>query len=142
MDKIGVIVYKSICAGLFSKAECDEDNLTLIEVEKDALRDWIKTDWRVSANSIEEFIDTYTADMSVNLVYWLIDKGYGLRVPGKEMYRYGMRLRPFSIGCQPKEGLLWRETDQSGQYYDIIVYSRPLAEEEISQYSLSKIGKE
>ena len=51
---------------------------------------------------------------------------------------YGMRLRGFSIGCQPKEGFVeridppmkWRN------YWDIIIYDRRLTEEECKHYSL------
>ena len=37
---------------------------------------------------------------------------------------YGMRLRGFSIGCQPRRGFVCRENDATGKYYDIIVYNR------------------
>ena len=55
-------------------------------------------------------------------------------------YRYGMRLRGFSPGCQPKEGLLHREDDPSGKYYDIIVYNRELSEKEIRDYELISLS--
>ena len=48
----------------------------------------------------------------------------------KVVYRYGMRLRGFSPGAQPK-GVVDREDDPSGRYYDIIVYDKPLTAEEI-----------
>ena len=54
-------------------------------------------------------------------------------------YRYGMRLRGFSIGCQPKEGLLYREDDTTGKYWDVIVYNRELTDEEINHYSLDRL---
>lgn len=54
-------------------------------------------------------------------------------------YRYGMRLRGFSPGCQPKEGLLRREDDPSGKYYDIIVYDRQLTSKELRDYELDFI---
>lgn len=53
--------------------------------------------------------------------------------------KYGMRSRGFSIGCQPMEGLLRREDDLSGKFYDIIVYDRELTEEEVRHYQLTKI---
>ena len=53
--------------------------------------------------------------------------------------KYGMRSRGFSIGCQPTEGLLRREDDLSGKFYDIIVYDRELTEEEVRHYQLTKI---
>lgn len=57
-------------------------------------------------------------------------------------YRYGMRLRGFSPGCQPKEGLLRREDDTSGEYYDILVYDRKLDQDEIRSYELDDLGKQ
>ena len=58
------------------------------------------------------------------------------------VYRYGMRLRGFSIGCQPKEGFLDREDDESGRYYDILVYDRELSNQEVEDYELDFIGRE
>lgn len=55
-------------------------------------------------------------------------------------YRYGMRLRGFSIGCQPMIGLIRREDDITGRYYDILVYNRPLTESEISEYELDSLN--
>lgn len=57
-------------------------------------------------------------------------------------YKYGMRLRGFSIGCQPMNGLDHREDDTSGKYHDILVYNRPLTDKEISDYELDYIEKE
>ncbi|MBQ9631542.1 MAG: hypothetical protein IJV04_01300 [Lachnospiraceae bacterium] len=54
-------------------------------------------------------------------------------------YRYGMRLRGFSPGCQPKEGLLHREDDTTGRYHDIIVYDRKLTDQELSDYELDDL---
>lgn len=54
-------------------------------------------------------------------------------------YRYGMRLRGYSIGCQPMDGLLYRDEDDSGEYYDILVYDRPLTEDEMKHFSLDYI---
>ena len=56
-------------------------------------------------------------------------------------YRYGMRLRGFSLGCQPKEGLLRREDDPTGKYWDILVYDRILTDQEIRSYELDPIKK-
>lgn len=54
-------------------------------------------------------------------------------------FRYGMRLRGFSIGCQPMEGLLGREDDITGRYHDIIVYDRELTDEEVMDYELDRL---
>lgn len=58
------------------------------------------------------------------------------------VYRYGMRLRGYSIGCQPKDGFLDREDDESGRYYDILVYDRQLTDREVEAYELDFIGRE
>lgn len=55
------------------------------------------------------------------------------------MFKYGMRLRGFSIGCQPMDGLLERQDDPSGRYYDILVYDRKLTDKELSDYELDYI---
>lgn len=54
-------------------------------------------------------------------------------------YRYGMRLRGFSLGCQPMRGFLRREDDKHGKYYDIIVYSRELTAQELTDYELDDL---
>ena len=59
----------------------------------------------------------------------------------KELYKYGMRLRGFSIGCQPKEGLVERIDDHTGRYYDILVYDRMLTGTEVADYELTYLGK-
>lgn len=58
------------------------------------------------------------------------------------MYMYGMRLRGFSLGCQPKNGFYERRDDPSGKYWDILVYTRMLSKEETSNYDLDYIGEE
>lgn len=57
----------------------------------------------------------------------------------ERLYKYGMRLRGFSPGCQPMRGLLWREDDITGLYWDIIVYDRHLTDEELRDYELDEI---
>lgn len=54
-------------------------------------------------------------------------------------YQYGMRLRPAGPGAQPLEGLL-RIAYRSGQYYNILIYDRPLTEQELSDYELDFIN--
>ena len=58
------------------------------------------------------------------------------------MYLYGMRLRGFSIGCQPMDGLIGRVDLELTGYYDIISYNRKLTEKEIEHYSLDFIREE
>ena len=55
---------------------------------------------------------------------------------GNIYYYYGMRLRGFSIGCQPKEGFVERMDDPKGEYWDILKYSRKLSDFEKEAYSL------
>ena len=58
---------------------------------------------------------------------------------GTTRWFYGMRLRGFSIGCQPKEGFVERVDDPDGKYWDVIVYDRPLSDQEIDAYDLDFI---
>lgn len=55
------------------------------------------------------------------------------------MYKYGMRLRGFSVGCQPMDGLLERQDDPSGRYYDILIYNRKLTKKELESYELDEV---
>ena len=54
-------------------------------------------------------------------------------------YTYGMRLRGFSLGCQPMNGLIGHKDDPSGKYWDLLVYSRELTDEEVKSYELDRI---
>jgi hypothetical protein len=51
-----------------------------------------------------------------------------------------MRLRGCSIGAQPKQGFLEREDDPLGDYWDIIIYDRPLTDKERRDYDLDYLG--
>lgn len=55
------------------------------------------------------------------------------------MWMYGMKMRPFGIGCQPKDGLV-KQYETKGKYYNILVYNRRLTKEEIYQYELDCLG--
>ena len=57
------------------------------------------------------------------------------------MYKYGMRLRGFSMGCQPIRGFVERLDDPTGKYWDIIIYDRELTEKEVADYELDPIDK-
>lgn len=57
------------------------------------------------------------------------------------VYKYGMRLRGFSIGCQPRQGLIERIDDPTGRYYDILAYDRQLTDKELEDYELDFIGE-
>lgn len=56
----------------------------------------------------------------------------------KKLYAYGMRLRGFSPGCQPMQGLV-RRVDSSGKHFCILIYDRPLTEKEMRDYELDAI---
>lgn len=56
------------------------------------------------------------------------------------LYTYGMRLRGFSPGCQPMQGLVRREDSADGKYYDLLVYDRPLTEREQRDYELDALA--
>lgn len=55
------------------------------------------------------------------------------------MFYYGMRLRGYSPGCQPK-GVAERLDDPFHKYHDILAYSRKLTEDELQDYELDFIG--
>ena len=58
-----------------------------------------------------------------------------------QVHRYGMRLRGFSMGCQPMRGLIERQDDPTGKYWDILVYDRKLTPEEVRSYELDELEK-
>ena len=61
------------------------------------------------------------------------------------MYKYGMRLRPFGIGCQPMNGLVGVEdysTAKGRSYWNILAYDRELTDRETTDYELDYIGEE
>lgn len=55
-------------------------------------------------------------------------------------YIYGMRLRGFSHGCQPMNGLVDHYEDMSSKYYDILIYARELTAQEVVDYELDKLN--
>ena len=55
-------------------------------------------------------------------------------------FRYGMRLRGFSPGAQPRGKFLRHENDPTGQYYDILVYARRLTDAEVVEYDLDDLN--
>lgn len=56
-------------------------------------------------------------------------------------YLYGMKLRGFSIGCQPVNGLIDHK-DGDALYYDYLVYDRKLSDAELNNYDLDYVGDE
>ena len=57
-----------------------------------------------------------------------------------KVYVYGMRLRGFSPGAQPRENFIDREDDPLGDYWDVLLYSQKLHRETAEQYDLDFLG--
>ena len=56
------------------------------------------------------------------------------------MFYYGMKYRPFGIGCQPRGFVNVIEAQKNiDGYYSIVVYERELTETEIYGYELIKV---
>ena len=70
-----------------------------------------------------------------------IREGKSLKFPEVPMYVYGMRLRGFSPGCQPMDGL-GSVMEGNEKYYNILIYNRELTDEEIRDYELDRISEE
>lgn len=58
------------------------------------------------------------------------------------MYKYGMRLRPFNIGCQPLNGLIRAKNGNCNPYWSILWYERELTQEEVKEYELDYLGED
>jgi len=58
-------------------------------------------------------------------------------------YKYGMKHRPFGIGCQPRGVASVVDCNKAEtSYYNIIVYNRELTDQEINSFELIKIKGE
>lgn len=56
------------------------------------------------------------------------------------MYKYGMKLRPAGIGCQPKGFIDIEDVNKNETgYWSIVEYDRKLTEEELNHYSMELI---
>lgn len=73
--------------------------------------------------------------------YCMEDEWMARTRPARPVWKYGMRNRPYSIGCQPK-GVYRVENDPNGNYWDIIVYEHPLQSKDVADYELDELGKE
>lgn len=67
----------------------------------------------------------------------------------QSFYIYGMKARPFSIGCQPMDGLITSaafedlEIDLDSvriKYHSTLLYDRKLSEKELDDYELDFLG--
>ena len=58
------------------------------------------------------------------------------------MYKYGMRLRPAGIGCQPKGFIDIEDVNKNETgYWSIVEYDRKLTKEEMNHYSMELINE-
>lgn len=60
-----------------------------------------------------------------------------------QAYKYGMRLRPYGIGCQPKDGLLCVAeggTVDGYSYHNFIYYIARLGKETADNYDIDYLG--
>ena len=59
------------------------------------------------------------------------------------LYKYGMRLRPYGIGCQPTQGFVCCADGavvDGHRYHNFIYYAENLSKEDVSNYELDYIG--
>lgn len=106
------------------KVKWDRDNTTMVSV---------KLQNRTDAD-ILQYLDGESRQTIIKAAL----REYMERHPKKREFSYGMRLRGYSPGAQPK-GVLRREDDTTGRYHDIIVYDRRLSADEIRDYELEEI---
>lgn len=66
-----------------------------------------------------------------------------------DYYIYGMKARPYSIGCQPMEGLVTHKiyevkeiltAEERNKFHDILLYDRRLSDKEQYDYELQCLG--
>lgn len=56
------------------------------------------------------------------------------------IYKYGLKSRGVSIGCQPNGFIYFQDTDKSETgYYGFVFYARQLSNEELKKYELTLI---
>lgn len=89
--------------------------------------------------STDADILSYLNGKSKQTIIKLALREYMEKHPERMEYHYGMRLRGFNPGAQPKE-VLRREDDPTGKYWDIIVYDRKLSAAEIDDYELDELN--
>ena len=69
--------------------------------------------------------------------------GYDAAPRAVKEHRYMMTERPFSLGCQPKQGVVSYEESELPKwdcgYYGIVTYDRELTTEEIQRYELVEV---
>lgn len=59
------------------------------------------------------------------------------------MYKYGMRLREFGIGCQPKQFKKFEYCNKNKTgYWSYVWYDRELTESELSNFDMDFLERE
>lgn len=59
------------------------------------------------------------------------------------LHKYGMRLRPYGIGCQPMQGLVCCADGavvDGHRYHNFIYYTERLSKEDVSHYDFDYFG--
>jgi len=53
-------------------------------------------------------------------------------------YKYGMKNRPFSIGCQPNDFIevKYGNMDEGGFYWNFLIYDHELTDEDVARFEL------
>lgn len=106
------------------KVKWDRENTTMVSVKLQNRTD----------SDILQYLDGESRQTIIKAAL----REYMERHPKKREFYYGMRLRGYSPGCQPR-GVLRREDDTTGRYHDIIVYNRRLSEDEVRDYELEEL---
>lgn len=58
-------------------------------------------------------------------------------------YKYGMRLRPIGLGCQPSRWCKFDDADKNKTgYYTYVWYKFKLTEEELEKYEMDYLGED
>lgn len=58
-------------------------------------------------------------------------------------YKYGMRLRPVGMGCQPSRWCKYEDADKTKTGYWIFVwYNHKLSDEDLKAYDMDYLGEE
>ena len=80
--------------------------------------------------------------LEIGIVFGFCNTHFEPKEKEMKKYVYGMRLRGFTIVCQPMDGFIERRNSPAENFYDVIVYSRLLTEKELKDYDLTFIGTE
>ncbi len=140
-NKIQIIAYSS-ATGLYSERECISSPLALVFVNEKDIEQWYGDNaWSLRSRfpTLSSFVEAKDVKSGTDLLYWLMNHGRSFTVEGREYHRYGMLRRPFSIGCQPMDGYVFRQDDKKGRYYDILNYNRSLTVNELQRFELEAV---